>query len=289
MKKKRIDEFGGRIVQGVNTTSDINIHSIKQQAKKFGNIVNDDGNPLYNVSEYFKYLKENIHTEIQLNEYSLDGYKEILQSEWNYPPDLASYLEEKGFEILGEGLFSIVFASKSENFVIKINKGVIDHDFVDFVNYCRSNQNIHLPKFGKLRSFDNHDTGDEFYVIIAEKLIPLSEDGKGYIGSYMSELTDKIQNGEIEDIDWDETFEDLDDMYGIELEDSDKKQIIQMCELLDKMGGKFNLNKLDLSEWNIMLRGNTYVLVDPFGSRNDHPNPEEAIWHPEIIDKMLDG
>lgn len=57
---KKINECVGKIVKGINTTPDVNIHSIKQQSKKFGNDVTDEGDPIYNISEYLKYLKKDI-------------------------------------------------------------------------------------------------------------------------------------------------------------------------------------------------------------------------------------
>lgn len=42
---KKIDEHGGRVVKGVNTTQDVGVDEIKKQAAKFGNKVNKDGYP----------------------------------------------------------------------------------------------------------------------------------------------------------------------------------------------------------------------------------------------------
>ena len=44
MKIKELLEWG-RVVKGVNTTSDVDTDEIKQQAKKFGNTVDKDGRP----------------------------------------------------------------------------------------------------------------------------------------------------------------------------------------------------------------------------------------------------
>ena len=62
----KLNEWG-KIIKGVNTTQDVNIHSISQQDKKFGNIVNDDGCPKYNIADYMEYLKKDLK-ESWLNE-----------------------------------------------------------------------------------------------------------------------------------------------------------------------------------------------------------------------------
>jgi len=44
----------GRIVKGVNTTIDVGTDETKIQAKKFGNIVDKDGKPIYSFSDSVK-------------------------------------------------------------------------------------------------------------------------------------------------------------------------------------------------------------------------------------------
>ena len=47
----RLYEFGtGKIVKGVNTTADVGVDEISKQAKKFGNSVDNEGNPPVNPS-----------------------------------------------------------------------------------------------------------------------------------------------------------------------------------------------------------------------------------------------
>lgn len=41
----RLYEIAGRVVKGVNTTSDVGVDAITKQAAKFGNLVDRDGNP----------------------------------------------------------------------------------------------------------------------------------------------------------------------------------------------------------------------------------------------------
>ena len=42
---RKLDEVGGKVVKGVNTTCDVQPGEIARQAAKFGNIVSDQGLP----------------------------------------------------------------------------------------------------------------------------------------------------------------------------------------------------------------------------------------------------
>lgn len=43
--RSQLNELGGKIVKGVNTTCDVQVGEIARQAAKFGNIVSDQGLP----------------------------------------------------------------------------------------------------------------------------------------------------------------------------------------------------------------------------------------------------
>lgn len=44
-RKRQLNEFGGKVVKGINTTCDVQPGEIARQAAKFGNIVSDQGLP----------------------------------------------------------------------------------------------------------------------------------------------------------------------------------------------------------------------------------------------------
>jgi len=67
MKYREIKEAVGRIVKGVNTTSDVGPDEIKKQAAKFGNTVDKDGRPP-TLSKKVKGSKTNVLYNLELAE-----------------------------------------------------------------------------------------------------------------------------------------------------------------------------------------------------------------------------
>ena len=63
----RIQENGGRVVKGVNTTADVGVDAIKKQAAKFGNKVDKDGRPP-TLSKKVKGSKTNVLFNLGMTE-----------------------------------------------------------------------------------------------------------------------------------------------------------------------------------------------------------------------------
>ena len=72
----RIQENGGRVVKGVNTTADVGVDAIKKQAAKFGNKVDKDGRPP-TLSKKVKGSKTNVLFNLGLAE-SVDNTDESM-------------------------------------------------------------------------------------------------------------------------------------------------------------------------------------------------------------------
>ena len=72
----RIQEHGGRVVKGVNTTADVGVDAIKKQAAKFGNKVDKDGRPP-TLSKKVKGSKTNVLFNLGMTE-SVDNTDESM-------------------------------------------------------------------------------------------------------------------------------------------------------------------------------------------------------------------
>ena len=72
----QIQEHGGRVVKGVNTTADVGVDAIKKQAAKFGNKVDKDGRPP-TLSKKVKGSKTNVLFNLGLAE-SVDNTDESM-------------------------------------------------------------------------------------------------------------------------------------------------------------------------------------------------------------------
>ena len=63
----QVQENGGRVVKGVNTTADVGVDAIKKQAAKFGNKVDKDGRPP-TLSKKVKGSKTNVLFNLGMSE-----------------------------------------------------------------------------------------------------------------------------------------------------------------------------------------------------------------------------
>ena len=76
---KRLEENGGRIVKGVNTTPDVGTDEIKKQAAKFGFKVDKDGRPS-NHPKNIRGPKTNVAFNLGLTESKINEAKDLAQS-----------------------------------------------------------------------------------------------------------------------------------------------------------------------------------------------------------------
>lgn len=103
---------------------------------------------------------------MNLNELNLDSYKHILKNEWSERDLLLQWLNDKGFELVGDGTWSSAWISDECDFIVKTGS-MKNNIFKKFVDYCHSTKDKHLPKFGQFKKIDS-DT----FVIFMEKLYP---------------------------------------------------------------------------------------------------------------------
>ena len=184
---------------------------------------------------------------MKLNELNLDGYKHIKNNDWDYSRQLIDWLKSKNFKLLGEGSYSSVFQSPTENFVVKVNKGYIDQGFLKFVDFCHKNKgNLHLPKIGEIKKFD------KFYIVFIEKL----ESNNGEHDN--DDIALDIEKLVLMSDSYEKVMKDIKSFYSEDI----VKQIIECADILKD----FLKNKklfVDLHGENIMWRGNILVITDP--------------------------
>lgn len=179
------------------------------------------------------------------------SYKKALGGKFDYPQDLINFLEDNNFKKKGEGVFSSVYADDSHKVVIKINKGKIDDSYIKFANFCRKENSPHLPKLGKIRKF-----GD-YYVLAMEKLETSNSSDFNEMCDWIDEAARAVSTnlrGKQSVLD-----AEVPEVYKSQKEDI-IKVIRDMKSLLDS-----DID-FDLHSGNIMLRGNTIVLIDPIAS-----------------------
>lgn len=201
----------------------------------------------------------------KLNELDLDGYKYIKNNDWGYPNNLLDYLSEHNFKRMGKGFFSEVWASETENFVVKINMGkYYDENYLKFIEYCHKNKgNKHLPKIGKIKTLQTID-GKNFYILFIEKLIPIHASDIGFDSStdynnFMIDICTSYQNHKN---DLDILISDYCDHYNIYY-DSYRKQIKELVKIYSDMMERVGKDNMDMETKNVMKRGNILIITDP--------------------------
>lgn len=198
---------------------------------------------------------------MKINELNLNGYKHIMNNDWKIPKNLKKWLLENNFERIGRGMFSSVYASNTENFVVKVNDGYIDESYINFVDFCQKNNSPHLPKIGKIKKYNN------FYIIFIEKLTPLQD----FFGmdttatlKFFNYCIDIIDSNNDLDFKKDKIIENFKERTTEELSENILKQIIEISILMAKFKKELpDRERLDLHDGNIMLRGNILVVIDP--------------------------
>ena len=197
----------------------------------------------------------------KIDELNLDGYKEIAKTEWGLPENLEKWLIERNFEEIGSGYYSKIFSSKTESFVVKVNKGKIDQEYLKYIDFCLSHKgNSHLPKISKPKMLD------DWYIIFIEELDPIV-DSVEELGIYDDDMMEYFKNyiyGRISDYSY-KYFEELWEKIKEENEDV-TEQLPDVAEVLFTAMNycRFSYRNLDLHIGNVMMRDKTLVLTDPF-------------------------
>lgn len=191
----------------------------------------------------------------------IEDFDNMFGQDFKLPQDVINYLKEKNFKKIGSGFYSEVYSSPDENFVIKINKGNIDNNYLYFVDFCNEYKSPHLPKLGKIKKYDN------YYFLFIEKLQKINSN-IGIILDVLSmitrttNLTNKEKFTEIVNDYLGTEYEDYDDMINnIVFGD----QLLDLCKTLQQLLINVGFNSTDeVHEDNIMMRKDgTLVLTDP--------------------------
>lgn len=201
---------------------------------------------------------ESFVTELQE---PISHYRNVLKGKWDLPYDLEEYLRNNGYEKLGYGIFSGVFAKPGEKFVLKVNRK--SDCYLDFVGKLSRNMNPHLPRVGKIRVYNEEDNNKKWYIIPLEKLEEITLEN--HISRYdvlfvlsralMLDPKHMYLSSEVKPLlpaSPEVIYNRLKDRFG------------KLNEALKFVEDNFyNVCEIDLHEGNIMLRGNTIVITDP--------------------------
>lgn len=170
--------------------------------------------------------------------------------------EFTALLKDKGFQRVGAGAFGVVFMHPQLDYALKVFYD--DPAYSKFVRYAQANpQNPHLPKFrGKMMR-----VSDKMLAVRMEKLTPTSGNKFLATASYYAGMIDHDPDMTIDDF--------FTRIHGrippdvIEYYEQDPSLLETLKELAIVKGGDA---MFDLHEGNFMLRGDVYVVIDPFAS-----------------------
>ena len=157
-------------------------------------------------------------------------------------------LHNAGYLTLGSGSFAEVFYKPNSNsdYVLKLFKSM-DTGYMAFIKLAQATKNIHFPIFrGKMMKITKH-----YYAIRIERLseMPFNDES--------TKISDLIL-GYVE-FPKDPTF--IERMRKLE---KTQPGIIEACDILRMTMDRLDIQN-DLHAGNMMMRGKTIVITDPFG------------------------
>ena len=168
-----------------------------------------------------------------------EEYRVLKQS--RYARDLEIKLNELGYEdyYLGSGIYGVVYARPQDNYVLKLFKS--EHGYNSYIKFMKKHSDSpYVPKIkGRIIKLPNY-----FYLIKLERLNRVPYKIWKEIHSYMNEYASTE-----------------------EIEEFDKKYpgLGKLIKQLKSYGKKHKVD-LDLHDENIMMRGTTPVITDPFSA-----------------------
>ena len=185
--------------------------------------------------------------------------REIVEST-DVPSIAWKWARENGFSLAGEGDAAVVF--KKGNIAHKIygydSDGRVpapDQEMILlYVNYCKQHSdNPYLPKFGNVKYIDN----DKQLLAVETELLQPSTDLSEYLSTYF----------------WDKDFEDdpvaadgaresLDQISNF-MSDNEIEEFFSTLNNVLRLGGPHGYTQ-DINPQNIMMRGKTPVINDPW-------------------------
>lgn len=100
-----------------------------------------------------------------------DERREIRQTNWKGPREIASWLRERKFTRIGSGAYSIAYARPDSDKVVKFSK-TNDFCYLKFAKFVKGKRSKHLPRIYDLVEYTSKD-GEKLFVTVLEKLKPI--------------------------------------------------------------------------------------------------------------------
>jgi hypothetical protein len=171
-----------------------------------------------------------------------------------------AFLRKNGWRKLGAGSFAAVFGKTGLNYVIKV-PFYRDRPWMRYAQYCVEHRgNPHVMKV----SFLKEETSNHFFIAAIERLKKFPVINGWDMSKVVANYTDNMKFYSNEEM--------IETVTNYANAQSDKKmanwllkvlvpQLPKLTETVKDLGA---LGNLDLHEFNIMMRGNKVVIIDPW-------------------------
>lgn len=186
--------------------------------------------------------------------------------------DLADYhsrLQDLRMKEVGSGATATVYQHpKSDTIVVKVGEDSESKLTIEYLRFALQRQNNpHVPKIYGVRRFKPPGPArdDAYFVAFIEKLTEYgklsSTKKQAILSKYLGPLYTKGERVTVNAL---EAF--VDPSVIVRLREQSRRRGVPSKALLDVLTfiSQQNSDYLDLSDWNIMLRGNVPVITDPF-------------------------
>lgn len=187
---------------------------------------------------------------MRLDELQLSTAKALVKANWPRLVEVERWLASKGFKKLGSGVYGSVWTD-DHRAVVK----VFAHDpcYAKFAEFCRQNRgNQHLPRISKLYPMPDHGG-----VVFMEPLTPMKTDNLAHDMNFYFNTKVHVRRGATKM-----------SARGPAARFAEKHP--SLAGTLDKLVDIFgSACGVDIHVGNVMLRGSTVVITDPFMS-SDH-------------------
>jgi len=204
--------------------------------------------------------------------------REIRQTDWAGPREIASWLKKRNFKKIGSGAYSVAYARARSDKVVKFSK-IEDYCWLKFAKFVKGTRSRHLPQIFDLVEYKSA-SGQKLFVTVLEKLKPVkfeNIDWTGYNKGILSWLvneeviykvnTKRVQNqiGKIlgfESANSEEFFKEI-YKHAKRFERSNKSFANIYRQLKQKVGKKCFI---DIHDGNVFYRAstNSFVFLDPY-------------------------
>ena len=181
------------------------------------------------------------------------------------------FLRKNGWKKLGNGSFSAVYGKAGLTYVLKV-PFVRDGPWMNYANYCKKNKsNPHVMKI----SFIKEESSNHFFIAAIERLQPFPRIGGRSMAEYAAEVLQQLADRPLATVKkkLEIRIKNLHSpTWGNQMPAGPKKQadwlqtiLLPQLDKLAKVVEYLGKNgQLDLHDGNIMMRGNTVVIIDPW-------------------------